>query len=307
MIGATVAAPGAPTNSPAPTNGLVAILDADGNTEDGSGKGHHGRVVGDGFSYAADRYGTSGWAYRFSGAGGAVQIPDAEDLRAGEAFTVAAWINPRVHRINEPDACGAIVWKWYTWGGGGEYMFSLLSDGKIALTVAQGVTPEEAQTIVSTGPAPVDRWTHVAATFDRGALKLYMNGVLNTGLVSKVVTRAYAPRYSNGDVKIGGPGRGGTPYSFDGAIDEVRIYNRSLTPAEILSTFTSGPGQDLSPETQETIVALIRNLGDSKAGTRKEARARLKALGRQAIPVLIRYRNDPDPEIRLSVEELLTP
>ena len=63
-------------------------------------------------------------------------------------------------------------------------------------------------------------------TYDGSSMRLYVNGVL-------VSTRAQtgSTAVSTGLLQIGGNGVWGE--YFSGAIDEVRIYNRALSAAEI--------------------------------------------------------------------------
>ena len=73
---------------------------------------------------------------------------------------------------------------------------------------------------------PLNTWTHLAATYDGASLRLYVNGtqVANARRAGSIAT-------STGALKIGGNAIWGEWYS--GLIDEVRVYNRALTPAEI--------------------------------------------------------------------------
>ena len=75
--------------------------------------------------------------------------------------------------------------------------------------------------------APVlNGWTHLAVTYDGTTERLYMNG-------TQVGTRAVAGNIavSNLPLRIGGNAPWGE--FFAGQIDDVRIYNRALTAAEI--------------------------------------------------------------------------
>jgi len=81
------------------------------------------------------------------------------------------------------------------------------------------------------GPAetgvPLEKWTHLAATYDGKTLQYYLNGNPD-GTYAKGGKIA-----SNQDnVHIGGR-KIGEPYHFDGIIDEVRIYNRALDEPEV--------------------------------------------------------------------------
>ena len=78
------------------------------------------------------------------------------------------------------------------------------------------------------GPAQiaVNKWTFLAATYDGGSLKLYVDG---TQVSTVAVSGTIAP--SSGLLKIGGNAIWGE--WFNGLIDEIRIYNRALTAGEI--------------------------------------------------------------------------
>jgi hypothetical protein len=81
------------------------------------------------------------------------------------------------------------------------------------------------------GTATVARnvWTHLATTYDGANQRFYVNGVLvgtTPGTGSIVV--------SNGAIRIGG-NASSTGEFFQGLIDEVRVYNRALSAAEIVT------------------------------------------------------------------------
>ena len=69
-------------------------------------------------------------------------------------------------------------------------------------------------------------WSHVATTYDRATWRLYVNGV-------QVASRAFtgAIPVSTGALRIGGNSIWGE--WFSGQIDEVRVYDRALSPLEV--------------------------------------------------------------------------
>ena len=79
-----------------------------------------------------------------------------------------------------------------------------------------------------TAQLATNTWTHLAATFDGANLRLYVNGGL-------VTTRAVAGSMSasTGVLRIGGNATWGE--WFGGLVDDVRVYNRALSQAEIQS------------------------------------------------------------------------
>ena len=86
---------------------------------------------------------------------------------------------------------------------------------------------------------PTNVWTAFTATYDGSVKCLYINGVLNASGVC-----SYQP---NWDVSFMGEGIGGNfagqAESFDGVIDDIRIYNRALSASEVqqLYQYESGP------------------------------------------------------------------
>ena len=81
---------------------------------------------------------------------------------------------------------------------------------------------------ISTGKVNIGQWHYVAVTFDANAdvENVYIDGVLDTTHTQTGSMNV------NGDVAIGAALDG--YYHFEGLIDELRIYNRVLTAAEII-------------------------------------------------------------------------
>jgi hypothetical protein len=78
------------------------------------------------------------------------------------------------------------------------------------------------------GDVPVDDWTHVTGTYNGTHRTIYVNG-----------KRVATDRITNGTVdwgdgiSLGGRYFGPNTHAFHGAMDEVRIYDRALTPEEV--------------------------------------------------------------------------
>jgi uncharacterized repeat protein (TIGR01451 family) len=81
----------------------------------------------------------------------------------------------------------------------------------------------------------LNQWFHVAYTFDAGTQvqTLYVNGVLvNAGFVNKTIAYDSHPLLIGADDDNGSPG-----YFYQGEIDEITLYDRALTGAEIKGVF----------------------------------------------------------------------
>jgi hypothetical protein len=84
----------------------------------------------------------------------------------------------------------------------------------------------------TTGSVPLSGTTHVAMTFDGSTLRLYIDGELD----NEEVASSSTVDYDSQDVLIGAANYGsGYERRYDGIVDEVRIWNRALSQAEIAS------------------------------------------------------------------------
>lgn len=99
----------------------------------------------------------------------------------------------------------------------------------------------------------INRWSHVVVTFDSTTLRLHVDG-------SEVAAHALptpGPAAETAGLIIGGH-RTGTGRNFDGKIDEVAMWSRALSPAEIVELHHSG-----SPQSLPTDVSAVDSDGDT--------------------------------------------
>jgi hypothetical protein len=78
----------------------------------------------------------------------------------------------------------------------------------------------------------VGRWTHLAVSYDGGAVRLYINGVqVSHRRASGPIRRTTDPLWIGGN----------RPYGeyFDGVIDDVLVYDRALSAAEVRSVMST--------------------------------------------------------------------
>jgi hydrogenase maturation factor HypE len=100
------------------------------------------------------------------------------------------------------------------------------------------VTMTAEQDIRGTAQLGLSAWTHLAATYDGATLRLYVNG---TQVAAKALTGSLAA--GTQPLRIGGNGVWGE--WFAGQLDEIRVYDRALTAAEV----TSDMGRPVVPGT----------------------------------------------------------
>ena len=155
----------------------------------------------------------------------------------GSAMTLTAWF--RADAFKTP-ACGSsdcrIISKADGSGEGDHHwMLSPISkSGAVRLRFRLRTGGKTDTLIASSGNLSTGTWHHAAAVYDGSAMRLYLDGV-EVGSRSKS-----GPLDTNGAV---GAWIGGNPDGsryWDGAIDDVRIYDRALSASEIAALHADG-------------------------------------------------------------------
>ena len=99
---------------------------------------------------------------------------------------------------------------------------------------------------ISTGEASFDEWSHVSAVYDNKDMKIYLNGELEGSGIFNLDTGYTSP---DKDLAIGARSVDSLIDNFfNGALDDVLIYNRALSAEEIEEIYNvSQPGQEYDP------------------------------------------------------------
>ena len=199
------------------TNGeVVAYWKFDEGSEniayDSSGNGNHGTIYG-----ATWTEGKIGGALYFGGYN-YVLVPNSPSLEITDELTLEAWIKvlysadstilTKRYRFSE------VGYGLHFWGP--ERMVSF----NVGASMYEGLETREIS-------LELDKWYHIAGTYIKstGEWKIYVNGVLENSL-----TRPGELAADNAPIYIGSHDH--TSF-FRGVIDEIRIYNRALSPDEI--------------------------------------------------------------------------
>lgn len=170
-------------------------------------------------------YTTSGvvrGAYDFDGAGDRIVVADNANLDFTGTFSISLLINP--------DTKGN--WERVISKGNSsdEYriLFDNSADQKIRFGIRQRDTNYEA---ISDSAVTIDSPTHVVGTYDGSTVRLYLNGTLQS------TTSSFSDAIVNNenDFVIGAAESGGSAY--DGIIDELLVYNRTLSESEVMMIF----------------------------------------------------------------------
>jgi glucose/arabinose dehydrogenase len=228
--------------SSAAGGGLVASYAFDEGTGttvgDSSGNNNTGAISGATWSSA----GKFGKALSFNGTAKSnfVTINDSASLHLTTGMTLEAWVNPN----NTGSSWRSVIFKERPGG----MTYSLYQNDGSNRPVGQVYIGAE-QDAGGTAAVPLNVWTYLTLTYDGASLKLYVNGAL---AATKAQTGSIIS--STGLLKIGGDGIWAEWYG--GLIDEVRIYNRALAPAEIQTDMTTAVGPDaIAPTTPTGLTA----------------------------------------------------
>ncbi len=182
-------------------------------TADASGRGNPGAISGAAWSAA----GKNGKALDFDGVNDWVTVADSASLDLTGAMTIEAWVRP--------DA-PAKVWQTIAMKEAlGGLSYALFASGDTARL--NGWWGQNSLYVPADRPLAAATWTHVAVTAGGGTMRLFLNG-------AQVATRSIAGSLtpSANPLRIGGNAVWLDEY-FDGRIDDVRIYDRALTAAEV--------------------------------------------------------------------------
>ncbi len=197
--------------------GLVSYWAADGNALDFTGA-NPGSLSGDS-TYGPGRFGQ---AFEFSGGGGAFFAPLTGEPLGNSDRTLEAWVNlDSYHGGGDFYAGYGLGWQsnaTYSmgdqWGTG---FFSQWGQAIFAGSVTTGV------------------WHHVASVSLAGLTTLYLDG-------SAVGSGALPLATPDGTGLRLGMGFPGESYALDGRVDDVALWNRALSAAEIQGHFLHGMG-----------------------------------------------------------------
>ena len=90
--------------------------------------------------------------------------------------------------------------------------------------------------LTSDSPIGTGRWYYSAMTYDGSTVTMYVDGVAQSRTASASGPVSSHAHYVGG-VHVGTEGRNPTYTAFLGDIDNVRFYDRALTPAEVLALY----------------------------------------------------------------------
>jgi concanavalin A-like lectin/glucanase superfamily protein len=207
-----------PSVGPAGLAATYGLNEASGTTTaDGSGNGNPGTLT-NGPVRTTGKYGNG---LSFDGVNDFVSAADSASLDLAGTGTIEAWV--KLDTLN----------RWHSVIAKGDqnsnarhnYALEITNANRIRCILSTGTGSNYIQ-LDSASTMTANVFGHLACTWDGTTVSLYIDGVLNA---SRAQTLTPVPNTSPLFIGV----FGGNNDRLDGTIDEVRIYNRALTPAEI--------------------------------------------------------------------------
>ena len=168
--------------------------------------------------------GKVGQAFSLDGADDYVLLKNSAIVANSAASTVGAWVFPTAFNagtmIYSENNSGGVVYQIFL-SSAGIPTFGIWVSGEWSFASASS-------------PIPTNAWTYITGTLDSSGMKIFVNGVGSGTNAANQPSNA-----SIVEVDLGRVTNSGGAY-FKGLIDEVQIYNRALSDAEILAIYNAG-------------------------------------------------------------------
>ena len=204
---------------------LVAYWKLDENTgiyaNDSSGYNNNGTLF-NAVNWTTGKNYQTPYALKFDGVNQYVNISNSSSLNLTSGLTISTWINPSNFASGQ-----RVIQK-------SNYNFILYAS--TANTVTAYITDNATNAITATAITTCSNsvWCHVVMTFTQNdSLKIYINGVISA---TTPTTNNNTIRSVSTDLVNIGRDTSGASY-FNGTIDEVKIWNRTLSATEIMSEY----------------------------------------------------------------------
>jgi len=212
------------TLSQGPTEGLIAWYPLDGDAKDASGNRLDG-MPSAAIRPVADRFGRPGAAIRFTGDSSYIRVPNF--VHSLTEFAACVWVKPsnpgplgqKYHDIISKHGCPEDV----------ELLIKRDLDGKYGVEWnIGGVFYDLDSPNVGIVEPSFTSWDFLVLQYTGASIQFYMNGKLmrERKASGKIATNPHI-------LTFGGYGTNPADESYVGLMDDIRLYNRALTPAEI--------------------------------------------------------------------------
>ena len=221
-----------------PTNGLVGYWPFNGNANDESGNGNNG--TNNGAILTTDRFGNNNSSYNFDYvSNNLIRVPNNSALNLSSNYTISVWFKsnpaPPIYNNytfiskhdNNLSCCGTNTpyILGITWNANGHYQKPFLG-----YATNTNYSFAESSTLIT-----VNIWQHLVIVSNNNLVSMYLDGI-----------QIYNSNFSfslgspnNEDLLFGSTNRGPGLETMNGKLDDIGIWNRALTPEEIVGLYNA--------------------------------------------------------------------
>ena len=209
----------------------------DSNAVDVSGNGNNATLATN-VTYVPGKIGAG--AAQFTGSNSYTVIPRS----ISNSFTITCWIKTTTTGGGPHWWAGKGIVDGEVQGSTSDFGLSLVG-GAAAFGIGNPDTTITSTTLINDG-----QWHHIAAEWNAltGLMQLYADGQLQVATIGPTGTRSAPPNLRLGSIQSGYGGG-----FLAGTIDDVRLFNRTLSAAEVIGTMSRTP--TLSPIANQVLIA----------------------------------------------------
>ncbi|MEK7595866.1 MAG: LamG-like jellyroll fold domain-containing protein [Patescibacteria group bacterium] len=196
---------------------------------DSSGNNLHGKSCPNTTGPTGGTTGKFGKGGTFDGSNDYIDVGDQSTLEL-TTFTLSAW-------IYRSGACATFsICYIISKGESGNTGYGLRIKDYSGTHKASLSIKDQLQDVSGTSTIGTNTWYHIAATIDGSRVRVYVNGILETDTAQTQI-----PNFAGESFKIGN-GMTNSDIPMLGNLDEVRVYNHAMTPAEVAALYSFAPG-----------------------------------------------------------------
>lgn len=231
------------------TNGLMGWWPFNGNANDESGNGNNGTV--NGAIITIDRFGNANKSFSFNNANNWIEIPNSPNITLLGNLTMTAWVKTtgaNGHNYQTIISKRETYWTW-EYAMCLSYHSGIIHDTKLA--TARGVGMGNQQQAWSQTPYQIMEWEFWAVTFNNGQAIIYKNGNVDTSMSMTI-----NPIAQNCPLLFGKNTLTDSSEPFSGSLDDIGIWNRALSPAEVEQLYSPAIPLTYSWSNGDTIASI---------------------------------------------------
>jgi hypothetical protein len=219
-----------------PQNGLVGWWPFNGNANDESGNGNNG--INNGANLTIDRYGNLNKAYNFNGQSNFISVNGSNfNFPLNQSFSISIWVK-NSNYCSDINYCGGFLSKQgiTTNDNGIGFQVGFDNTNKVKFEYNTNLIIQPPVHFYNSSSLVVNNWSNIVCIVEKNnnQIRIYYNGVLEGTYNNSWISNSS----SNSNPLYFGMLRGSN-YFYNGALDDIGIWNRAISQQEITALYNS--------------------------------------------------------------------